>query len=282
MNTNTLHYLNGEWVSEDKLLIPARDNAIVRGYGVSEKLRTYRGKPFYLKERIERLFMSAAMLSIPLTKTHEEIEGLILEGLKKNSGDWVVQLLLTGGVTDQPLNPENPNFAIIYLPISPMASEHYEHGISIITYPAVRAVPEAKSTDYLTGMIALQKARELDGSREVLYIDPQKNHIPADQKLYEGAVSNFFAMKNGELITATDGVLKGITRLYVLKLADDLQIPHVERDIFVSEIPDFEEAFMTGTVKEVLPVVKIDGLDVGDGKVGIITKKLIGEFKKLY
>lgn len=163
-----------------------------------------------------------------------------------------------------------------------MASEHYEHGISIITYPAVRAVPEAKSTDYLTGMIALQKARELDGSREVLYIDPQKNHIPADQKLYEGAVSNFFAMKNGELITATDGVLKGITRLYVLKLADDLQIPHVERDIFVSEIPDFEEAFMTGTVKEVLPVVKIDGLDVGDGKVGIITKKLIGEFKKLY
>ncbi len=131
-------------------------------------------------------------------------------------------------------------------------------------------------------MIALQKARGLDGSREVLYIDPQKNHIPADQKLYEGAVSNFFAVKNGELITAGSGVLKGITRLYVLKLAGDLQIPHAERDIFVSEIPDFEEAFMTGTVKEVLPVVAIDQKPVGNGKIGAITKKLMEEFKKLY
>jgi branched-subunit amino acid aminotransferase/4-amino-4-deoxychorismate lyase len=136
----------------------------------------------------------------------------------------------------------------------------------------VRYLPEVKTTFYLPALSLLPELKRI-GALETLY-----HHKGI---VYETTRANFFIIKNGVLITPSEGILKGITRKHVLKVAR-LQMKVEERIVKLDEIFDSDEIFITGTSKHILPVVNIDGKIIANGRPGTITNKLAQDFKAYY
>lgn len=269
-----LHYLNNRWVKKNELKISAFDLGLTRGLAVFEFLRTYNKKPFFLDEHLNRFFNSLKTVQIKPVKTKKQIKQIINEGIEKNNFLQLnIKIIQTAGESDDGLLPKGKgNLIIIFTPLKPYPKKYYQKGVNLITYNYHRSFPSVKTTDYLVGVLALKKARK-KGAFEVLYSD--------GEKIYEGVTSNFFAVFKNALITPKEGILFGVTRNIVIKLAKDLNIKVIERDVFLNEIKNFDEAFITATNKEIMPVVGINGFKIGRGKVGKITKLLIDSWQKL-
>jgi branched-chain amino acid aminotransferase len=269
----SLHYLNNGWFTSDKLTISVFDLSVIRGFGVFDFLRTYHNKPFKLDEHIDRLFRSAQELGISVPKTKEEIRKIIIEGLSKNSSaENNIRIVVTGGVSNDGITPGDPSFFVIFTEAKKYPDSYYTKGVKVITYPHIRVFPGAKSLNYQTGIIALQKAKK-ENAVEAIFIGPKG-------EIFEGTTSNLFAVIDGKLVTPKKDILVGITRGIVLSIANNFKIPVVERDLYLKEIPTFQEAFITASNKEVMPVVEIDGEKVGIGNAGKITKRILSEYSK--
>ncbi len=270
-----LHYLNGSWVPTDELKVSALDITVLRGYGIFDFVRTYHHKPFRLQEHIDRLFASAKQLDFPMRWTAEEIAQIVKEGLQKNKdgySDFGIRFIVTGGVGPNSMTLGEPNLLVIYEKAVSYPSDLYENGVKLITHRSVREFPAAKSLNYFVGIQMLRKAKD-QGAIEILYRGE-------DGTLYECATSNFFAVKDGTLLTPKENILLGITREVVLALAHRLKIPVQETVLNYNNLPTYSEAFITASNKEVLPVVKLDDVVIGKGTVGTISKKLLFEYRK--
>lgn len=268
-----VHYLNGNWVITEDLKISAFDLSVVRGFGCFDFLRTYGNKPFLLNDHLDRFFNSAKILSLTVPKTKEEIKSIIYEGIQKNNfPETNIKMILTGGVSEDSITPGASSFIVTFTKAADCPKGHYEQGVKIITVPATRVLTEVKSLDYLMAIVVMQKAKK-ENAEEALYVDTKG-------KIYEATRCNLFVVKENTVITAKTEILLGITRKVIIRLVKKLGIPFVERDIFMKELPTFQEAFITASNKEVMPVVKIDDAVVGDGRVGPITKQLIQEYRK--
>lgn len=271
-----IHFLNNKWLKEEDLKISAFDLAILRGYAVFDFLRTYHGKPFILDKHIDRLFNSAKILGIKPEQTKAQITKLVLEGLKKNYNgheELNIRIILTGGISEDSVSPGEAQLIIMYTPAKPYPTSYYKEGIKLITTHAKRSFPHAKSSNYLLGIIALTKAKD-ENAVDSLYVDEY-------QEIYECITSNFFAVIDNTLVTPDADILIGVTRGVVLKIAEEQDIKVKLNKLFVKNIPKFQEAFITASNKEIVPVVKIDSKAIGNGKVGPITKKLIEEYRKI-
>lgn len=272
------HYLNGKWVRSEDLKISVTDLSVIRGFGCFDFLRTYGNKPFMLKDHIDRFFNSAGFLDLRLPRTKKQIETIAYEGIKKNSSsaggeDLNIKMILTGGVSKDGITPENALLIMMFTKLDKYPKEQYEKGVKIITVPASRVLPEAKSLNYLTAVLAMQKAYK-QKAEEALYVDQ-------DGKMLETTRCNFFVVMKGKLVTPKIGILYGVTRKVVIQLAKKLKLPVIERNLFMGEFPQFSEAFITASNREILPIVKIDNKVTGNGKVGVVTKKLMDAFYKL-
>lgn len=268
-----IHYLNGNWVYDEDLKISVFDLSVLRGFGVFDFLRTYHRRLFMLKDHLDRLFNSAKILGIKVPKTKREIEKMVFEGIKKNRGrDFNIRIIVTGGVGPNSVTPGNSSLIVMFTQAIDYPKEYYVKGVKVITYKTKRTFPKAKSLNYLTGITVLQKAKK-EKAIEAIYI--------AEGKIYEGTTSNFFAVINSKLVTPKRDILLGITREIVLNLAKRLKIKVVERGLKLSEIKNFQEAFITASNKEIMPVTKIDDYIVGNGRVGEISKLLMREFGKI-
>lgn len=269
-----LHYLDGRWVESKNLKISVFDLSVLRGFGVFDFLRTYQQKPFCLKEHLDRLFKSAKIFGIKIPKTKKEMEKIILTGIKKNrKGELNIRILITGGIGPDSLTPGKPSVIVIFTPAVAYPLEYYQRGVKVVTFKTKRRLPEGKSLNYLMAILSLKKAKK-QKAVEAIYIDKAG-------KIYEGTTSNFFAVIDGRLITPKKDILEGITRKVVINLAKKLKILVTEGNLFLNEIKKFSEAFLTSSSKEIMPVVRIDNVLIGDGKVGPITKKLMEEFWKI-
>ena len=269
-----LHYLNNRWVSEKDLTISVFDLSVIRGFGVFDFLRTYDNKPFKLDEHIDRLFRSAKTLTITVPKTKAAIKKIVAVGLVKNSyPEKNIRIVVTGGVATDGITPGKSSFFVIFTKAHDYPKEYYENGVKIITYPHLRPFAEAKSLNYQTGIVALQKARQ-EKAIEAVFVGPKG-------EIYEGTTSNFFAVIDGKLVTPKDNILFGITRRIVIDIAKKEGIKVVERSINISEIPNMSEAFITASNKEVMPVTKINLQTIGSGEVGKIAKQLTILYKRL-
>ena len=147
-------------------------------------------------------------------------------------------------------------------------------GSAAATVPDRRwARVDIKTIALLPNCLALQSAVEA-GSSDALLVK--------DGVVLEGAHNNFFAVLDGIVTThpATNCILHGITREYVLELCRELEVPVAERPIQLEELARAEEAFFTGTTTEVRPTVRIDGRPVGDGRVGPVVKRLMKAFQE--
>jgi len=268
------HYLNDCWVKTADLKISVFDLAVVRGFGVFDFLRTYNQKPFFLEQHLNRFFKSLKLLQIKPVKTKNEIKKIIEEGIKKNNfKETNIKIIQTGGETDDGITPKGKyNFIIVFTPVKIYPNNYFQKGIKLSTFYFSRYLPTAKSLNYLVGILALKKAKK-QKAVESLYIDKEK--------IYEGVTSNFFAVTGEKIITPKKNILLGVTRQIVIHLAKRIGFKVEERNLFLKEIPDFSEAFITSTTKEIMPVTQIGRRRIAKGKVGKVTKILMKEFYDL-
>lgn len=277
-------YLNGEFVEKEHAKISIFDHGLLYGDGVFEGIRSYNYKAFKLNEHIDRLYNSAKaiMLEIPLSK--EEIKDAILETLKRNNlKDAYIRVVVTRGEGDLGLDPKKcpkPFVFIITDKIVLYSENFYKDGLEVITVSVRRNIPETvnpriKSLNYLNNILAKIEANTA-GVHEAIMLNN-------DGYVAECTGDNIFIVKDGKLITPSlhIGVLDGITRKTVIDIATELKIPAEEKTFTRYDIYIADECFLTGTAAEIIPVVKVDSREIGDGKPGKITFKLMEHFKRL-
>lgn len=269
---DTFHFINDQWVKTEDLKVSAFDLSVTRGFGVFDFLRTYHNKPFMLKEHIDRFFNSLTILKMKSVKTKKEIEEIVEKGIGKNHfSETNIKIIQTGGGSDDGITPNGTHsFIVMFTPATKYPFSYFQKGIKLITFPMGRICTDAKSLNYMAGVLALQEAKK-QKAVEVLYID--------NDYVYECVAANFYGIKKGVLVTAKKQILMGITRKVILKLAKKLSIPIEERSIRRQELKTFSEAFISASNKEIMPVVQIDLIRVGTGKPEPITKKIMKEFK---
>jgi branched-chain amino acid aminotransferase len=277
-------YINGKFYDKESAKISVFDHGLLYGDGVFEGIRSYNRLVFKLKEHIDRLFESAKsiMLGIPLTK--EQLIKAVIATLKKNNlGNAYIRLIVTRGEGDLGLDPRKccgkPTVIIITDKIILYPKEYYKNGLAIITVPTVRNLPEAlnpqiKSLNYLNNILAKTEAANA-GFEEAIMLD-SLGYVA------ECTGDNIFIVKRNHLYTPPQcmGTLRGITRDTVLDISRRNNIPVHEHVITRHEVYISDECFLTGTAAEIIPVVKVDGRVIGDGKPGKVTLKLMKKFRQ--
>ncbi|MCX6050074.1 MAG: aminotransferase class IV [Chloroflexi bacterium] len=270
--TEPIYYVNGEYMPASQAALGLNDLGIVRGYGVFDLLRTYDGKPFKLYEHVLRLQRSAAQIKLTLPWTAAEIEQIALETYARNAiANATIRIVATGGASEDFMTPPaQPTLVVMINEIAPTPLEQYTKGVKVITTQIDRIMPTVKSLNYITAIIAMQAARPA-GAVEAIY-------RTGDDRLTEGTRANFFVFQGNRLITPKTDVLGGITREVVLEIAeDDFEV--VEAPLYYADLATYDEAFITSSTKEVLPVVQIDDITIGQGRPGPNTQKLIELFR---
>jgi len=278
-------YINGKFYEKENAKISVFDHGLLYGDGVFEGIRSYSRRVFKLKEHIERLFESAQsiMLKIPLTR--EKLINAVLETVKTNKLDNAyIRLIVTRGEGDLGLDPrkclKGASIIIIADKIALYPEKVCREGLSIVTVPTVRNLPEAlnpqiKSLNYLNNILAKIEATNC-GSDEAIMLD-SLGYVA------ECTGDNIFVVKNGHFYTPPQcmGTLRGITRDAVLEITRKAKIPAHEHVITRHEVYISDECFLTGTAAEIIPVVKVDGRVIGEGKPGKLTLELMKKFKQL-
>ena len=185
-------------------------------------------------------------------------------------------MTLTGGVANDAsmITPGTPSLIVTFGPITSPDPQLYEVGGKVITTTHIRHMPEAKSLNYMMAVLAHREVKR-QGAVEAIYMSAETGQI------YEGTIANVAVVKDGVVITPKDEVLIGITRNVMLQLCDQLGIPHREEALFAKDLAGCQEMCITGTTKEVMPIVQFDDLTIGDGKVGPVVGKLVAAFRKL-
>ncbi|MBS7615937.1 branched-chain-amino-acid transaminase [Candidatus Bathyarchaeota archaeon] len=284
LDKELLVYIDGEYYPKTKAKISVYDHGLLYGDGVFEGIRAYNGVVFKLKEHIDRLYRSAhaIMLQIPLTK--EQMANIVLETLRKNQlKDSYIRLVVTRGYGDLGLDPRKcskPTIIVITDTISLHKNESKEKGITaMLTWvkrdPVDATSHEIKSLNYLNSVLAKIEAN-ISGADDAICLD--KNGF-----VCEGVAENIFIVKNGKIYTPPSytGALPGITAETIKELAKQLGYEVIEKNITPYEIFTADEVFFTGTAAEVVPVREINKRQIGDGKPGKITKRLMEEFLKI-
>ncbi len=278
-------YINGKFYEKEDAKISVFDHGLLYGDGVFEGIRSYKRRVFRLKEHIDRLFESAQsiMLKIPLSK--EKMINALLQTVRANKlDDSYIRLVVTRGEGDLGLDPRKctskPTVIIIADKIALYPEKFYKDGLSIITVPTVRNLPEAvnpqiKSLNYLNNILAKMEAVNC-GCDEAIMLD-SLGYVA------ECTGDNIFIVKDRHLYTPPQcmGTLRGITRDSVLELARKNKIPVHEHVITRHEVFISDECFLTGTAAEIVPVVKVDGRVIGDGRPGELTHFLLRKFREL-
>lgn len=268
-----LYNINGEFVDSQTATINIHDLIVLRGYGAFDFLRTYNGVPFHLKEHLLRLEKSLRLLDLALDISLEELEARILATLAKNNFEESnVRIVVSGGVSESNLMPESKSEVIVMVtPLHRLPANYYTDGVKIITCHHQRFLPGAKSINYIPAILMMKEAKA-QGAIEALYTND-------DNCLLEGTTSNFFCVIDGQLITPPEAsILPGITRDVVIEVASQVTEVHV-RDIIVDEIRLMDEAFITASNKEIIPVTQINSVTIGDGQPGKLTQELMKVFR---
>jgi branched-chain amino acid aminotransferase len=269
----TYCYLNGKILPLKKASVGLYDIGLLRGFGIYEALMTYRRRPFMLKDHLARFRRSAKSLSLKIPVTDSQIESAMSALVEKSvpkGKEAIFRVILTGGTAIESIeyNPKNPTFYILVEEFNTFPEEYYTRGCPLTVFEEQRRFPESKTTNYIQAVL-LQEARKKAGAIEILYV--------SEGKVLEAATSNFFIVKNGTLITAKQRVLAGITR----KVTIDVARPNFkieERDVTVREMYKADEAFITSSFKEIVPIVKVGSRKIGNGKVGPVTKEVMRLF----
>ena len=274
-------FLSGKLVDKEQATVSVFDHGLLYGDGVFEGIRVYGGKVFLLKEHIERLYESAKAIRLTIPMSQAQLIQATKETVVANGiGDGYIRLVVTRGAGSLGLDirrTSDPQVIIIADTIMLYPDEIYENGMNLITASTMRNHPAAlpariKSLNYLNNILAKIEGTDA-GTVEALML----NH---KGEVAECTGDNIFILKSGVLKTPSPdaGILEGITRNAVLRLAREAGIPTQETTLIRHDLYVADEMFLTGTAAEVVPVVSLDGRLIGDGKPGPITRRLLELF----
>jgi len=265
MKVNTV-FLNHAFIAETQASLLVTDLSIQRGYGIFDFFKTINGKPVFLDDHIARFYNSAKKMHLQISQTPAELKDIIAELMQRNNlPDSGIKMTLTGGYSDDTYTlPAAQNLVITQTALT-MPKGLQAKGITLVTYPYQRQLSEMKTLDYSMA-IWLQPFIKENNADDVLY---QYNGF-----IRETPRANFFIVTTeGEVVTAKNNILAGVIRKNILNL-EDTGFQLTEREFNLEELYNASEAFITSTTKNILPVLKVDGKEIGEGKVGKITTQL--------
>lgn len=283
-----LVYLNGSLIPHSEAKVSAFDHGFLYGYGLFETMRAYNGKIFLLGRHLRRLFSSAELLGLDSALANIGLEQACIDVLEANNlKDARVRFTVTRGDAGAFLGTRRDSAASVLIAATsytPLPAEAYEKGykalISGLRRDSGSLLSGLKSTAYLLSVLAKREA-ENAGLDEALLLNERGS-------IAEGSISNVFFVARGELVTppVESGILPGITREAVLELAASSKIRAIEEDIRVDDLPRFDEAFLTNSVLEIMPLVAIRGkagetVSFGSGKLGVTTQSLMSAYQMM-
>jgi branched-chain amino acid aminotransferase len=281
--------VNGRISDEREAVIPVLDHGFLYGEGVYETLRTYNERPFLLDRHLRRLRKSAEMINLGVPLTDDQFDARIAETgrtaatrLGGRSSEWYIRVLLTRGVGELTYDPAacpTPSVVIIVKPFEAPRPEAYEEGVAVALVSVVRNHPGSvnpliKSNNLLNNALAMQEAFRRGAFEGVM-----RNYRG---ELSECTTSNVFVVKGGQALTPPleSGLLAGITREFVFELGLAEGIPVRDAVLRDNDLFDADEAFLTSTTRELLPITRVDDRVIGSGRLGPVTRKLLEAFRR--
>lgn len=277
-------YIDGELFPQEEAKISVFDHGLLYGDGVFEGIRSYNGNVFKLQEHIDRLYESAKAIALRIPIGKEDMQKVLYQTLRANNlKDSYIRLVVTRGVGKLGLEHtkcKKPSIIIITDFIELYPSKLYEVGIDAVTVRTVRnhfeaLNPRIKCLNYMNNILAKIESLNAGASEAIM--------LNADGYVAECTGENLFVVKDAKLLTppVNAGILKGITRDTVIDLAKRSGIQVIEELFTRFELYTADECFLTGTAAEIVPVVKIDGRVIGNGKPGGMTQFLLGKYREL-
>jgi len=279
--------VNGRVSDQEHAVISVFDHGFLYGEGVYETLRTYNGQPFLFDRHMRRMRKSAGMVALDVPLTDAQIDSRFREtmqaaGLGETGREAYIRILITRGVGELTYDLAacpSPSIVIIVKPNVEPPLAAFEQGVKASLVPIVRNHPGSvnpliKSNNLLNNALAMQEAFRRGGFEGIM-----RNY---KGELAECTQSNLFIVKNGAALTPPidAGLLPGITREFLFEVGQDAGIPVREAVLRDEDLFGADEAFLTSTTREVLPIVKVDDRQVGAGTPGPITRALLDGYRQ--
>lgn len=284
MNSVVHVAIDGVLVPADRATVSVFDRGFLYGDSVFDTTRTYRGVLFKLPQHLARLAESAGKMGFELPISVEdgisEVTRLVDEvRAHHGGGEWVARCMVTRGQGPIGLDPTlaaDPRRVLYVHELHLPPPEAYQNGVGVITYPTFRpsdAAQGAKVGNYLESVLAIRHAKARDAHEALI--------LSHDGHIVEGTTTNVFALRGKTLLTppATETLLLGITRGLVLQVAASVGLSVEERRLLPTDIANADEAFLTSSVRELLPISKVDGHTIGTGQCGPSTRALHQAFR---
>lgn len=285
-------YVNGRICSPQDATISVFDHGFLYGEGVYEVLRTYGGGLFLVDRHFRRLRASASMITLDVGMADSALEGIVVEtmaaqraaaGAGAQGHELLARVLVTRGIGEMSYDPSkspHPSLVVIVKPLVPLPASAYERGVAVALVSVVRnhpasVDPRIKSNNLLNNVLAMQEAL-----RRGPYFEAILRNFRGE--LSECSQSNLFLVTDGTVRTpALDaGLLAGITREFVEEVAIETGIPTVDAVLRDDDLLGADEAFLTSTSKEIVPIVRVDDRVIGGGRPGPITLRLLDAYRR--
>lgn len=277
---NNIVFLNGKFLPADKAQVSIFDRGFLYGDGVFETMRSYNGMVFAFDLHLERLINGAKTIGIPFVRNKKLLSNHIRKLLELNNltnGNTYIKLTITRGVDCGGLTPSatlKPTIAIIAKPLDAKIETYQKKGVSAVFLPGKRSFPHIKSLNLLPNIMGLLQAKKT-GAREGIFTD--------GGKILEGAITNIFIYDGRDIKTPplNDGILPGVTRKLVIELAKKQGFRVAEASLTKNELMRSRETFITNSIIEIAPLLKIEAKLIGNGKVGALTRRLQQAYKDM-
>ena len=276
--------VNGRITGEREALISVFDHGFLYGEGVYETLRTYGRKPFLYERHLQRLRHSAALIALPIPFTDAELGDQIRATMAAAAfdGEAYIRVLVTRGTGDLTYDPAatpSPSVVIIVKPHVDPPPEVYRDGVAVVIVDIVRnhplsVNPMIKSNNLMNSALAMQEAIRRGGYEAVM-----RNFRG---ELTECAVANLFVVGDDGVLTPplSAGLLPGITREYVFEIGQQHGVEVREATLRDEDLFGAQEAFLTGTTREIVPIVRVNERVIGNGRPGPVTRTLLDAFRR--
>ena len=277
--------VNGRISSDRDAVISVFDHGFLYGEGIYETMRTYHGRPFLFDRHLRRLRNSARMIALDIPFTDGDMASQIRDTMAAadlDGSEAYIRLLVTRGIGELTYDPQatpTPSVVIIVKPQVDPAPEAYEQGVHVVIVDIVRNHPQTvnpmiKSNNLLNCALAGQEAIRKGGFEGIM-----RNYRG---ELTECTTSNLFIVKDGTALTPPleAGLLPGITREFLFEIGKEVGVDVREQVLRDSDLLSADEAFLTSTTREAVPIVKVDDRTIGSGRPGSVTQKLLDGFRR--
>ena len=276
--------ISGVVTPADQAVVSVFDHGFLYGDGVYETLRTYNRRPFLLERHLKRLRASAERLTIAVPIHDDDFSRRLRVTMADvhPSGEVMLRILITRGVGELSYDPSvcpTPTVVIIAQAHREIPEAKLRTGLRLIVANVLRNHPQSvdpsiKSNNLLNNVLAMQEALQLQADEAILL-----NHRG---EFAECSQSNLFVVRSGKVLTPplNSGLLEGVTRNFLFEVGADLEVPVAEAVLKETDLPELDEKFITSTTREVVPVIRVGSHQIGSGRPGPVTMRLLEQFRK--